>query len=247
MPNSDFARSLLQLPERHALSTGAKRGVVLGQRGFLCLLVALETLVWNPRPAWGILGIWLRWLLPSEPRTKTATSSGAYQSMHEMSDYIGQEVHLNHAWRIEHQIGSGGFGRVYAARSYDDNAGVVKFIPKAPGAERELLFENLTGVPNVIPILDWGESENCWLIVMPEAEKSLRDYINESNGRINPTQAIPILVDITEALAEIEGRVVHRDIKPENVLFHDGHWCLADCGISRYADATTAPIPGSLR
>ena len=35
--------------------------------------------------------------------------------------------------------------------------------------------------------------------------------------------------------------MVHRDLKPENVLFLDGHWCVADFGISRYAEASTAP------
>ncbi|MDE2902564.1 MAG: serine/threonine-protein kinase [Chloroflexota bacterium] len=161
--------------------------------------------------------------------------------MHPVSDYIGEEVCLDRNWRIEHQIGSGGFGLVYAARSDEDMAGVVKFIPKAPGAERELLFEDLDGVPNVIPILDKGETSDCWLLVMPEAEQSLRDHLIASDGRIEPVEAVTILVDITTALVEIEDRVVHRDIKPENVLFHDGRWCLADFGISRYADATTAP------
>lgn len=34
---------------------------------------------------------------------------------------------------------------------------------------------------------------------------------------------------------------MHRDLKPENVLLLGGHWRLADFGISRYAEATTAP------
>ena len=51
---------------------------------------------------------------------------------------------------------------------------------------------------------------------------------------------VRVLTHITEALAAIEGRIVHRDIKPDNVLLLNGHWCLADFGISRYADATTA-------
>lgn len=49
------------------------------------------------------------------------------------------------------------------------------------------------------------------------------------------------MTDITSALVDLEGRVVHRDLKPENVLMLDGKWCLADFGISRYAEATTAP------
>ena len=43
------------------------------------------------------------------------------------------------------------------------------------------------------------------------------------------------------ALADLAGRVVHRDLKPENVLFHAGHWCVADFGISRNAEAATGP------
>jgi serine/threonine protein kinase len=49
-----------------------------------------------------------------------------------------------------------------------------------------------------------------------------------------------VLVDIADALVALDGRVVHRDLKPENVLELDGRWCLADFGIARYAEATTA-------
>ena len=34
---------------------------------------------------------------------------------------------------------------------------------------------------------------------------------------------------------------MHRDIKPENILLLDGRWRLADFGIARYTEATTAP------
>lgn len=46
---------------------------------------------------------------------------------------------------------------------------------------------------------------------------------------------------MADALVDIAGRVVHRDIKPENTLYLGGHWCLADFGIARYAEASTAP------
>ena len=116
----------------------------------------------------------------------------------------------------------------------------MKFIPKNPGADRELLFEELTDVPNVVPVLDHGEWDGCWVLVMPKAEKSLREQIEVANGPLPLGDAIQVLIDISQALVAIEGSVVHRDLKPENVLLLDGSWCIADFGISRYAAASTA-------
>lgn len=149
-------------------------------------------------------------------------------------------INLGQRWQIGEQLGKGGFGQVYLAESERGEAAVVKLIPKDPGADRELLFEELSGTPNVVPILDKGEWGNFWALVMPRAEKSLSDYLDEAGGRLTVDDAIPVLVDVVEALAAIEGRVVHRDIKPENVLLLNGHWSLADFGIARYAEVTTA-------
>jgi serine/threonine protein kinase len=52
---------------------------------------------------------------------------------------------------------------------------------------------------------------------------------------------VAVRSDVATALEDLDGRVVHRDLKPENVLFLDGRWSLADFGISRYAESTTAP------
>ena len=149
-------------------------------------------------------------------------------------------LELNRTWSIGTLIGGGGFGRVYAATS-DGNEAVVKLVPKAPGAQRELLFENLAGARNIVPVIDSGETEDSWVLVMPRAEKSLRQHLDEVGGTLAVLPAIAALLDIATALVDLEGRVVHRDIKPENILFLNGKWCLADFGISRYAEATTAP------
>ena len=69
----------------------------------------------------------------------------------------------------------------------------------------------------------------------------LRAHLSENNDRLSVNDTVKVLSDIFQALADIDGRVVHRDIKPENILLLDGRWCLADFGISRYAEATTAP------
>ena len=82
--------------------------------------------------------------------------------------------------------------------------------------------------------------EAYWIIVMPKAEMSLADLLSDAGGPLPYGQATPILLDVAEALASMKNRVVHRDVKPANILFLDGRWRLADFGISRYAEATTA-------
>jgi serine/threonine-protein kinase len=151
---------------------------------------------------------------------------------------------LKQTWERGPEIGDkGGFGHVYAATAEDGSQAVVKLVPKVPGASRELLFENLSGRPNIIPILDSGEWDNQYALVMPRADKSLRQHLNDAGGKLSLDEAVPILLDVAEALASLSQgeEVVHRDLKPENVLLYQGHWCLADFGIARYADATTAP------
>jgi serine/threonine-protein kinase len=150
---------------------------------------------------------------------------------------------LAREWMLGDRIGGGGFGQVYAATSTDSGVGpsVVKLVPKVPAAQRELLFVDLNGIRNVVPIIDSGETTDHLALVMPRAEKSLRQYMEEVGTPLDVASSIPILLDIATALADLDGIVVHRDLKPENVLRLNGAWCLADFGISRYAEATTAP------
>lgn len=144
-------------------------------------------------------------------------------------------------WILGSQIGGGGFSKVYDVESMkNDKSAVVKIVPKKPGAQRELLFENLDNIRNVIPIIDRGEFKDNWVLVMPKAKKSLRQHLNNLDSLPNIAEIISILSDITIALLDIEKKVVHRDLKPENILYYNGKWCLADFGISRYAEAATA-------
>ena len=150
-------------------------------------------------------------------------------------------INLNRAWQLGNELASGGFARVHEAEADDGSAAVVKLVPKVPGASRELLFEELSGLPNIIPIVDSGEWQEYYVLVMPRAEKSLRQQLEEAGRPLATDEAVVILADIAEALAALETGVVHRDLKPENALLYEGHWCLADFGIARFAEATTAP------
>jgi serine/threonine-protein kinase len=138
------------------------------------------------------------------------------------------------------ELNSGGFGRIYLAKPDNGEQVVAKLIPKLPGADRELLFENISETQNVIPIIDTGEWDNFYVIIMPKADKSLREYLNECGNIVNAEDVLRIITDISIALAALQGKVVHRDLKPENILLYRGNWCLADFGIARYAEATTS-------
>lgn len=128
---------------------------------------------------------------------------------------------------------------MFEALGEDGSLAAAKFIPKEPGADRELLFENLSGVKNVVPIIDSGEYRNDWVLVMPRATKSLRDHITDFKS-CTVEEAVSILSDIAVTLTDLKGNAVHRDLKPENILFLENHWCLSDFGIARYAEASTA-------
>ena len=80
---------------------------------------------------------------------------------------------------------------------------VIKLVPKVPGADRELLFEDLGRVPNVVPILDSGEWSDVWVLVMPRAERSLRDYLGENIEHLSIADTVQVLTDITQALSEL--------------------------------------------
>ncbi|GGN23638.1 hypothetical protein GCM10011609_76550 [Lentzea pudingi] len=149
----------------------------------------------------------------------------------------------DHEWSIGDRIGEGGYGQVYEATSAQGEQAVAKLVPKEPGAEREALFGNdLSGVRHVVPVIDQGETENHWVLVMSRAQKSLKEHLDERGGPFDTAEAVAILTDIAETLADLDGRVVHRDLKPANVLLLEGRWCLADFGIARYADAATATV-----
>ena len=174
-------------------------------------------------------------LLPS-----ARTSNNAEQLL-KMSQFPPPRIQgQTHVWSIGERIGSGGFGKVFWAESNDYKAHVAKFTEKTPGAEREIRFADLPDLKNIVPVIDSGETAGHWFIVMPKADMSLDSLLKDHDRIPTASTARKILEDLAIALKSMRGRVVHRDIKPDNILLLNGNWCLADFGISKYADATTS-------
>jgi serine/threonine protein kinase len=150
----------------------------------------------------------------------------------------GETLKLKREWSVGECIGAGGMAGVWQVTSGDQEA-AAKLIPKAPGADRELLFVDVTA-RNVVPVIDRGEHGDYWVIVMPRASMSLRERLADGNAPLSLQDALRVLGDVAAALVDLGDEVVHRDLKPENVLLLDGTWQVADFGISRYAEAATA-------
>ncbi len=153
----------------------------------------------------------------------------------------GRVITLKQVWTLGIHLGSGGFGRVYQATDRVGAQVAVKLVEKKLCGDRELLIANdVTGVRNVIEVLDSGEDGNDYVLVMPLADRSLAQEMASRGGPMPASDAVAVLTDVAEALAGIAVRsIVSRDIKPNNVLLVAGTWQLCDFGIARYADATT--------
>lgn len=129
--------------------------------------------------------------------------------------------------------------KVFHPHVWDDPAFRVRFRREC---EALMALEH----PNVIPVLDAGESDDAGWIVMHLARGgTLADRL--ARGPLHDDEALAILRQVASALdaAHAEGRL-HRDVKPENVLLEpDGHAWLADFGVARAVGNTTT-VPGQM-
>jgi serine/threonine-protein kinase len=145
-------------------------------------------------------------------------------------------------YQLVREIGRGGMAIVYLAHDLKHAREVAVKVVRpdlaaAVGRERFLreisIAANLHH-PHIVPVYDSGEADGLLYYVMPyEAGLSLRARL-VSEGPLPVSQAILILRDVCEALAEAHRHgIVHRDIKPDNVLLTGRHALLADFGVAR--------------
>lgn len=135
-------------------------------------------------------------------------------------------------YAVDHVLGSGGFGTVYAGtRRRDGKAVAIKHITKEKVPEwvqlngqvvpmEICLLKKVCNVSGVVQILDFYEKQDSFILVMerPETVKDLFDYITEK-GALSESVAQDFFRQIVQTLIEVhKSGVVHRDIKDENIL-----------------------------
>ncbi|MCK6460398.1 MAG: serine/threonine protein kinase, partial [Planctomycetes bacterium] len=158
--------------------------------------------------------------------------------------FLGKEIK---GYRVEEPIGSGAMGTVYRATQLSLGRPVaVKVLPPNVSDDPQFVHrfhreaEILAALshPNVVQVIDRGEADGRYFIVMEYVDgESLRSLLKR--GPVPPRDACRICAQLLDALdyAHKKG-VVHRDIKPENILLsQEGNVKVADFGVSRFLEA----------
>ena len=150
-------------------------------------------------------------------------------------------------YRVVDQIGEGGMATVYRAYQASLNRYVaLKVLPpvhaRQPGFterfQREAEAVARLNHPNILPVFDFGQTEDYSYIAMRyvEGAQTLKERMAQT---LDLDQVVDIIGQIAAALdcAHRQG-VIHRDVKPSNVLM-DGDWVLlGDFGLARMTEAS---------
>ncbi len=159
-------------------------------------------------------------------------------------------------YRLGEVIGLGGMATVHRALDTKlDRPVAVKLLRReamedadiAMRFRREALAATVLRHPNIIACLETGTDNGQPFLVMELIEGEDLAARLRRGGRLAPTEAARIALDVAHALgvAHVRG-IVHRDVKPGNILLaRDGRAMVTDFGIARLAADAEGAVPGT--
>ena len=156
---------------------------------------------------------------------------------------------LRDRYLLERELGQGGMATVYLAHDlkHDRQVAIKVLHPElahALGPERFLREIRLTARlahPNILVVFDSGEAAGrLWYTVPYVAGGSLRQRLGQE-AQLGIRETLRIAGQVAAALAHAHGQgIVHRDIKPENILLAGDQALVADFGLAKALDASSA-------
>ena len=159
-------------------------------------------------------------------------------------------------YRLAETVGVGGMATVHRALDTKNERDVaVKLLRREVVADadiamrfrREALAATVLRHPNIVACLETGTDDSQPFLVMELIEGEDLTARLRRAGRLAPTEAARIGLDVARALgvAHIRG-IVHRDVKPGNILLaRDGRAMVTDFGIARLSADAEGSIPGT--
>ena len=153
-------------------------------------------------------------------------------------------------YKLIDERGSGSFGEVYIARDLQTNylyAAKIMYPDHAYDNEllerfkREAYILQSLNDAHIVRVVDYGNDDNIYFIVMHHIDGQNLKYYISNNGPIEPLQAIHYILQAAQGLdAAYKMGVVHRDIKPQNILISNkGVVKIVDFGLSRSKESPT--------
>lgn len=141
---------------------------------------------------------------------------------------VGPGSQIDGRYALVERLGVGGFGTVFKARHLQlDRPVAVKILhswliedPEAVKRfQQEAQAVSLLDHPNIIQVFSFGLAEGLpYMATELLTGKTLFD-LTQDNVLLQPVTAIPIFMQICEALQHAHERgVIHRDLKPGNVM-----------------------------
>jgi tRNA A-37 threonylcarbamoyl transferase component Bud32/tetrahydromethanopterin S-methyltransferase subunit G len=165
-------------------------------------------------------------------------------------------------FRLMDKIASGGMGTIFKAHSIHDKSdfAAVKIL-------RDELFSDATNKkrfkreaaiidklehPNIIKILERGESKQTLFIAMEYLEGKTLEHKIDEEGPLRLEESLDIMVQISDVIAFIHSKnIIHRDLKPANIMLIEKNGSpnfvkLLDFGLARMELETRLTQSGNL-
>jgi serine/threonine protein kinase len=163
---------------------------------------------------------------------------------------------LNGRYRMERQVGSGGFAEVYLATDLGPlgRRVAVKLLHAHLVQQRDFLarFKQEAAMlaqlkhSHILDVYDFGEAGGTIYLVMPYIPGGTLDDLLRTARYLEPARVARYLQQIAGALDYAHSRrIVHRDLKPGNFLLDEGDSIqLSDFGIAKMLQEATQAYSG---